>query len=71
MPAKTVVFTNVRKFDSDKVRWLSSGEYIQMFGLAGCRGIDEHGICICMVDEKLEPPTAKMMLKGSADCLNR
>ncbi|KAG5525730.1 hypothetical protein RHGRI_032126 [Rhododendron griersonianum] len=70
MPAKTVVFSNVRKFDGDKFRWLSSGEYIQMSGRAGRRGIDERGICILMVDEKLEPSTAKMMLKGSADSLN-
>ncbi|KAL2926648.1 DExH-box ATP-dependent RNA helicase DExH9 [Bienertia sinuspersici] len=70
MPAKTVVFTNVRKFDGDKFRWITSGEYIQMSGRAGRRGIDERGICILMVDEKLEPSTAKMMLKGSADSLN-
>lgn len=70
MPAKTVVFTNARKFDGDKFRWLSSGEYIQMSGRAGRRGIDKRGICILMVDEKMEPSTAKMMLKGSADCLN-
>ncbi|AQL02682.1 DExH-box ATP-dependent RNA helicase DExH9 [Zea mays] len=70
MPAKTVVFTNVRKFDGDRFRWLSSGEYIQMSGRAGRRGIDLRGICILMVDEKMEPSTAKMMLKGSADSLN-
>ncbi|XP_062200642.1 DExH-box ATP-dependent RNA helicase DExH9 [Phragmites australis] len=70
MPAKTVVFTNVRKFDGDRFRWLSSGEYIQMSGRAGRRGIDQRGICILMVDEKMEPATAKMMLKGSADSLN-
>ncbi|XAR56255.1 RNA helicase [Bertholletia excelsa] len=70
MPAKTVVFTNVRKFDGDKFRWISSGEYIQMSGRAGRRGIDERGICILMLDEKLEPSTAKTMLKGSADSLN-
>uniref|UniRef100_A0A803N668 RNA helicase n=1 Tax=Chenopodium quinoa TaxID=63459 RepID=A0A803N668_CHEQI len=70
MPAKTVVFTNVRKFDGDKFRWISSGEYIQMSGRAGRRGIDDRGICILMVDEKLEPSTAKMMLKGNADSLN-
>ncbi|KAL3515766.1 hypothetical protein ACH5RR_022668 [Cinchona calisaya] len=70
MPAKTVVFTNVRKFDGDKFRWISSGEYIQMSGRAGRRGIDERGICILMVDEKLEPSTAKLMLKGGADSLN-
>uniref|UniRef100_A0A0E0FBA6 Helicase ATP-binding domain-containing protein n=1 Tax=Oryza meridionalis TaxID=40149 RepID=A0A0E0FBA6_9ORYZ len=70
MPAKTVVFTNVRKFDGDRFRWLSSGEYIQMSGRAGRRGIDQRGVCILMVDEKMEPSTAKMMLKGSADSLN-
>lgn len=70
MPAKTVVFTNVRKFDGDRFRWLSSGEYIQMSGRAGRRGIDQRGICILMVDEKMEPSTAKMILKGSADSLN-
>nr|GMC81398.1 DExH-box ATP-dependent RNA helicase DExH9 [Ipomoea batatas] len=70
MPARTVVFSNVRKFDGDKFRWISSGEYIQMSGRAGRRGIDDRGICILMVDEKLEPSTAKLMLKGSADPLN-
>ncbi|KAL2329452.1 hypothetical protein Fmac_017033 [Flemingia macrophylla] len=70
MPAKTVVFTNVRKFDGDKFRWISSGEYIQMSGRAGRRGIDERGVCILMVDEKMEPSTAKNMVKGAADSLN-
>ncbi|XP_004300008.1 PREDICTED: superkiller viralicidic activity 2-like 2 [Fragaria vesca subsp. vesca] len=70
MPAKTVVFTNVRKFDGNKFRWITSGEYIQMSGRAGRRGIDKRGVCILMVDEKLEPSTAKMMLKGNADSLN-
>ncbi|XP_068654924.1 DExH-box ATP-dependent RNA helicase DExH9 [Aristolochia californica] len=70
MPARTVVFTNVRKFDGDKFRWVSSGEYIQMSGRAGRRGIDARGICILMMDEKMEPATAKMILKGGADSLN-
>lgn len=71
MPAKTVVFTNVRKFDGDKFRWLTSGEYIQMSGRAGRRGIDDRGVCILMIDEKMEPSTAKSMVKGAADSLNR
>ncbi len=43
MPAKTVVFTSARKFDGGGFRWMSSGEYIQMSGRAGRRGLDDRG----------------------------
>eukprot|EP00897_Mesotaenium_endlicherianum_P003950 jgi/Mesen1/3583/ME000020S03113 len=51
MPARTVVFTSVRKWDGESHRWMASGEYIQMSGRAGRRGKDDRGICIMMVDE--------------------
>ncbi|CAG9333711.1 unnamed protein product [Blepharisma stoltei] len=70
MPARTVVFTNVRKFDGESFRWISGGEYIQMSGRAGRRGIDDKGICILMVDQKMEPEIAKGMVKGHSDPLN-
>ena len=35
-----------------------------MSGRAGRRGIDEKGMTILMVDQKLEPDVAKGMLKG-------
>lgn len=70
MPAKTVVFTSVRKFDGMEQRWLSSGEYIQMSGRAGRRGLDTRGIVILMLDEKMEPAVAKNMLKGEANALD-
>ncbi|RDB26840.1 ATP-dependent RNA helicase mtr4 [Hypsizygus marmoreus] len=70
MPAKTVVFTTTRKFDGREFRNLTSGEYIQMSGRAGRRGLDDRGVVIMMCDEKLEPAAAKMMVKGEADRLD-
>ncbi|RMZ55556.1 hypothetical protein APUTEX25_000139, partial [Auxenochlorella protothecoides] len=69
MPAKTVCFTHVRKFDGGSFRWVSSGEYIQMSGRAGRRGLDDKGLVVMMLDARMEPSVAKQMLKGAADTL--
>lgn len=70
MPARTVVFTSVRKFDGISQRLISPSEFIQMSGRAGRRGIDERGIVIMMIDEKMEPEDAKTIVRGEQDKLN-
>ncbi|KAG8527959.1 ATP-dependent RNA helicase mtr4 [Bacidia gigantensis] len=70
MPAKTVVFTSVRKFDGVTQRWVTPSEFVQMSGRAGRRGIDERGIVIMMIDEKMEPSIAKDIVRGEQDKLN-
>ncbi|XP_026465811.1 exosome RNA helicase MTR4-like [Ctenocephalides felis] len=70
MPARTVLFTSPRKFDGKSMRWISSGEYIQMSGRAGRRGLDDKGIVILMLDEKVSPATGKEIVQGKADPIN-
>ena len=70
MPARTVVFTSVRKFDGVSLRWVTPSEFVQMSGRAGRRGLDERGLVIMMIDEKMEPAIAKDIVRGEQDKLN-
>lgn len=70
MPARTVLFTSARKFDGKESRWVTSGEYIQMSGRAGRRGLDEKGIVILMVDEKVSPVVGRNIVQGQPDPIN-
>lgn len=52
MPAKTVIFNGLRKFDGKSFRMINSKEYFQLAGRAGRRGIDEKGYVVAIIDPR-------------------
>ncbi|XP_042402633.1 DExH-box ATP-dependent RNA helicase DExH11-like isoform X2 [Zingiber officinale] len=64
-PARTVVFDTLRKFDGKDFRKLLPGEYIQMAGRAGRRGLDNIGTVVIMCrDEIPEESDLKQVMVG-------
>ncbi|ODN81482.1 hypothetical protein L202_01906 [Cryptococcus amylolentus CBS 6039] len=59
MPAKCVVFSGMRKHDGTSFRNLLPGEYTQMAGRAGRRGLDTTGTVIILSGDEL-PPVAEL-----------
>lgn len=53
MPAKSVVFAGIRKHDGTSFRNLLPGEYTQMAGRAGRRGLDTTGTVILLSGDEL------------------
>ncbi len=56
MPARTVAFAGLRKFDGEKMDYMLCREYGQMAGRAGRQGIDEHGLVLSRVDPTKDRP---------------
>lgn len=55
-PVRTVCFDSYTKYDGRSFRQLTVGEYFQMAGRAGRRGIDEEGFVFTMVDLNFYQP---------------
>jgi len=66
MPTKTVVFTDINKFDGNGMRILHSHEFTQMAGRAGRRGIDTVGNVIHLNNlfKNMELTSYKTMMQG-------
>ena len=68
MPARTVVFTSLRKWDGEAFRRPTSAEYIQMSGRAGRRGLDARGTVVLMLAEELDKDVSQ---RGSMAAISR
>ncbi len=51
IPIRTVVFTQLSKFDGEKTRLLSARQFHQISGRAGRRGFDDHGSVVVQAPE--------------------
>ena len=56
MPARTVGFSSLRKFDGERMDYMKCRDYGQMAGRAGRQGIDAHGLVVAMVDPLNDRP---------------
>ncbi|KAF8510888.1 antiviral helicase [Hysterangium stoloniferum] len=66
MPARCVVFSGIRKHDGRSFREILPGEYTQMSGRAGRRGLDATGVVIIIVGDELpDTPTLHKMMLGT------
>ena len=52
MPARTVVFSSLRKFDGVAFDYLRTRDYLQMAGRAGRQGIDDAGLVLAHLDSR-------------------
>ena len=58
LPTRTVVFSEIQKHDGLGLRDLSPGEFTQMAGRAGRRGLDKTGTVIVMAYNEALPPVS-------------
>jgi len=67
MPAKTVIFNDLQKYDNKGLRYLRTDEYLQMSGRAGRRGLDKHGTVIILPTMDLpDYSTLKSVMTGNS-----
>ncbi|OQR74147.1 helicase SKI2W-like [Tropilaelaps mercedesae] len=70
MPARTVVFDSIRKYDGYQTRDLLPAEYIQMAGRAGRRGKDSVGTVLIMVKGEMpDSSSLQVMMMGRPQLL--
>ncbi len=70
MPARTVVFAGLKKYDGISVEYLRTRDYLQMAGRAGRQGIDDQGLVISLLgDRDLKEAPLKRILEGQPEAV--
>lgn len=70
LPARAIIFSEFKKFDGLTSRLVTAGEYVQMAGRAGRRGIDKQGMSICMFSTADECDNIVKVIQGTTEPLN-
>lgn len=70
LPARAIIFSEFKKFDGLTSRFVTAGEYVQMAGRAGRRGIDKQGMSICMFSTADECDNIVKVIQGTTEPLN-
>lgn len=53
LPARSVILTQMRKFNGTETQTIEASEYLQMAGRAGRRGKDDKGFSVICMDPDL------------------
>ena len=63
MPARTVVFHSLQKYDGREIAYLRTRDYLQMAGRAGRQGIDTEGLVFSVLTDQAlaEAPLARIL----------
>ena len=69
LPAKSVLFHSIEKFDGVNFRLLLAGEFNQMAGRAGRRGIDTYGNAILVHNLIADNEEIKAIFDGEPEAL--
>lgn len=68
MPARTVVFAALRKFDGVRFDFMRTRDYLQMAGRAGRQGIDRDGLVVSALDaQHLEEAPVQRLVNGKPE----
>ena len=71
MPARTVVFHMLKKYNGIEFGWLRTRDYFQMAGRAGRQGIDTTGHVVSRLDIRWDDPAeAIRLIKGKVEPVN-